>query len=226
MSWQPLVWPAIYDTSIRVAALHRECGVAVCLCGAIAWPGARSVRNAHQQTSSQPATFRYSNSGVRPAAHSCPAVANCLPSSGVWESAAPCGTSPTCLNTVPSHIHPCCMQAQGTCSFCLPGRRTSHDMAPRGSLCRCSIGVRYGILHASSAATGLLEEYTSRYGTVCAKRERLLSLKASSIRACAQVDSSGRTRNQAVRKPQTEQCNARCNVRVNTVSGFQLLPYL
>ena len=28
-----------------------------------------------------------------------------LPSSGVWESAAPCGTSPTCLNTVPSHSH-------------------------------------------------------------------------------------------------------------------------
>ena len=33
----------------------------------------------------------------------CPVVAHCLSSSGVWESAAPCGTSPTCLNTVPSH---------------------------------------------------------------------------------------------------------------------------
>ena len=52
----------------------------------------------------QPATCRYSNSGVRPAAHYCPAVANCLPSAGVWASVAPYGTSPTCLNTVPSHI--------------------------------------------------------------------------------------------------------------------------
>ena len=49
------------------------------------------------------------SSGVRPAAHSCPAVANCLPSAGVWESAAPYGTSPTCLTTVhtPSSTWPC-----------------------------------------------------------------------------------------------------------------------
>ena len=31
-------------------------------------------------------------------------ASNCLPSAGVWESAAPYGTSPTCLNTVPSAI--------------------------------------------------------------------------------------------------------------------------
>ena len=49
-------------------------------CRAIAWPGAWSVRNACQQTSSQPATRRYSNSGVRPAMHFCSATANCLPS--------------------------------------------------------------------------------------------------------------------------------------------------
>ena len=45
-----------------------------------------------------------SNFGVRPAAHSCPALANCL-SAGVSESAAPSGTSPACLTTVPSHAH-------------------------------------------------------------------------------------------------------------------------
>ena len=76
----------------EVPSLPRECGVAACLCGAIAWPGARSVRECASATSSQPATRRYSNSGVRPAAHSCPAVANCLPSAGFWESAAPYGT--------------------------------------------------------------------------------------------------------------------------------------
>ena len=37
--------------------------------------------------------------------HSCPAVANWLPSVGFWESAAPYGTLPTCLTTVPSHTH-------------------------------------------------------------------------------------------------------------------------
>ena len=51
--------------------------------------GRPSVRNARQQTSRQPATCRYSNSGVRPAARSCTTVANCLPSAGVWASAAP-----------------------------------------------------------------------------------------------------------------------------------------
>ena len=68
-------------------------------------PPPPSVRNARQQTSSQPATRRYSKSGVRPAAYSCPAVANCLPSDGFWESAAPYGTLPTCLTTVPLHTH-------------------------------------------------------------------------------------------------------------------------
>ena len=38
-----------------------------------------------------------------PRARAC--VANCVPSAGVWESAAPYGTSPTCLTTVPSHTH-------------------------------------------------------------------------------------------------------------------------
>ena len=32
-------------------------------------------------------------------------VANCSPSAGVWEPAAPYGSSPTCLTTVPSHTH-------------------------------------------------------------------------------------------------------------------------
>ena len=86
----------------------RGCGcVRVGGCG-IPFPTeteARSVRNARQQTSSQPATCRYSNSGVRPAARSCPAVAHCLPSAGIWESAAPYGTLPTCLTTVPSHTN-------------------------------------------------------------------------------------------------------------------------
>ena len=65
---------------------------------------------------------RYSNSGVRPAAHSCPAVANCLPSAGFWESAAPYRTSPTCLTTVPSHTQSTVVsktrgqQASFTCS--------------------------------------------------------------------------------------------------------------
>ena len=68
-----------WSSSCRcAAALHRECGVAVCLCGAITWLGTRSVRNARQQTSRQPATCRYRHSGVRPAAHSCPAVAKCF----------------------------------------------------------------------------------------------------------------------------------------------------
>ena len=52
------------------------------------------------------ATRRYSNSNVRPAAHSCPAAANCMPFVGFWKSAATYGTLPTCLTTVPSHTHP------------------------------------------------------------------------------------------------------------------------
>ena len=78
------------------APLLCERGVAVCMSGAIAWPGARSVRNARQQTSSQPATCRYSNSGVRPAARSCTAVANCWPSAGVW---------PRCTQLHPTGLH-------------------------------------------------------------------------------------------------------------------------
>ena len=105
------LWTLVTFLQVRCGSASRvwRCGVSVSvsgLCGAIAWLGARSVRNAHQQTFSQPAKRRYSNSGVQPAAHSSPAIANCLPSSGVWESAAPGGTSPTCLNTVPSHTQP------------------------------------------------------------------------------------------------------------------------
>ena len=75
--WRVRCWPRKHNPS-NITCIASECGVAVCLCGAIAWPGARSVRNAHQQTFSQPATCRYSNSGVRPAMHSCSAAANCL----------------------------------------------------------------------------------------------------------------------------------------------------
>ena len=46
---------------------------------------------------------------VRPAARSCPAVANCLPCAGVRESSAPYGNSPTCYtcyNVIPAHRTP------------------------------------------------------------------------------------------------------------------------
>ena len=50
--------------------------------GRIVIPYTRPPVIERQQTSSQPATSRYSNSGVRPAAHSCRTAANCLLSAG------------------------------------------------------------------------------------------------------------------------------------------------
>mgnify|MGYP001807638281 CR=1 FL=1 len=63
-------------------------------------------RNAYQQTSSQPATCRYSNAGVRPAMHFCSATANCLPSAyGSGHQLHPTGPRQPALNPVPSHTH-------------------------------------------------------------------------------------------------------------------------
>ena len=85
-----------------VPSSSTECGRLYGLvrrCGAGAPP-----TNAHNGPGRQPAGNLYSNSGVRPAARSCTAVATRLPPAGVWESAAPYGTSPTCLYTVPSMV--------------------------------------------------------------------------------------------------------------------------
>ena len=105
-------------------ALQVRCGSAlrVWRCGVSVWcyrlagrPEREAVRNARQRASacSQPASNLYCGTvllvlgTVTPAfdqPHTpCPAVANWLLSAGVWESAAPRGTSPTCLHTVPSH---------------------------------------------------------------------------------------------------------------------------
>ena len=73
--------------------------------GAIAWPGARSARNARQHTSGQPATCLYRTVTAafdQPCAHARPSQIECH-LLRVWESAAPYGDSPACLNPVPSH---------------------------------------------------------------------------------------------------------------------------
>ena len=98
-------------------------------------------RTRQQQTSSQPATCRvqyYSDSGVRPVASSCTAVTNCLPSAGVWESAAPYGNSPTSLATVPSHT--LARASPGVHVTCNPGSSAaSHDVLQyAGVLCASS----------------------------------------------------------------------------------------